>query len=59
MQSDEINGTNNKKGDVVINKKHKIKPIEDLFADPDFDPTIIESSDEEDMDFNETVIKQL
>lgn len=58
MHSDAVNGKNNKKGDVIINKKHKIKPMEDLFSDPDFDPTIIESSEDEEMEVNGTIIEK-
>ncbi|KAJ8950508.1 hypothetical protein NQ318_015252 [Aromia moschata] len=51
VKTESISGINNTKGDVIINSKCKIKPVEDLFSDPDFDPTMIESSDEDIMYF--------
>ncbi|KAJ8916725.1 hypothetical protein NQ315_013929 [Exocentrus adspersus] len=47
MQSDCVSGSNNMKGDVIINKRRKMKPMEDLFCNPDFDPTIIEDDNRE------------
>nr|XP_023023286.1 protein nessun dorma [Leptinotarsa decemlineata] len=44
----DVTGTNNAKGDVMILKKQQLKPVEDLFANPDLDPTIIESDSDED-----------
>ncbi|KAJ8979370.1 hypothetical protein NQ317_002959 [Molorchus minor] len=55
VKIDSIDGNNNSKGDVVINKKCAVKPVENLFSDPEFDPTVIESSDE-DMDGDETLV---
>nr|CAH7720912.1 unnamed protein product [Callosobruchus chinensis] len=50
----QLTGSSNNKGDALVNTRAKLKPVEDLFSNPDFDPTIIESS--EDMDCNATVL---
>lgn len=54
---------NNQKGDVII-KKLNIKAMEDLFANPDLDPTILEFSDDDDMEtsqenLNSTVLENI
>ncbi|XP_050502908.1 protein nessun dorma [Diabrotica virgifera virgifera] len=43
----EVEGSNNTRGDVAILQRPKLKPVKDLFANPDNDPTIIESDTEE------------
>ncbi|KAG5900727.1 hypothetical protein JTB14_038245 [Gonioctena quinquepunctata] len=48
-----VTGTNNARGDVMILQKQNLKSVEDLFSNPDLDPTIIES-DESDQ---ETVLE--
>ncbi|VEN43394.1 unnamed protein product, partial [Callosobruchus maculatus] len=50
----QLTGSSNKKGDVLVNTRAKLKPVEDLFSNPDCDLTIIDSS--EDMDCNSTVL---
>ncbi|XP_057671655.1 protein nessun dorma [Diorhabda carinulata] len=47
VESSGVTGVNNGRGDVAILQKPKLKPVEDLFSNPDHDPTIIESDDEE------------
>ncbi|CAH1105684.1 unnamed protein product [Psylliodes chrysocephalus] len=41
-----VTGVNNGRGDVAILHQPELKPIENLFADPNNDPTIIESDDD-------------
>ncbi|EFA03585.1 protein nessun dorma [Tribolium castaneum] len=55
LQMEFISGDNNAKGDAVINQKSKLKPIENLFENPDSDPTICVDSDEE-MDTLQTTV---
>ncbi|CAH1118055.1 unnamed protein product [Phaedon cochleariae] len=49
MQLENIQGTNNMKGDAAIMRKEKLKPVEDLFSNPNLDPTIIDSDDNEEI----------
>lgn len=50
-------GSGNGYGNVAILQKSKLVPIDDLFSNPDLDPTVIESGDE-DMDCGKTVIER-
>lgn len=47
VESSGVTGVNNGRGDVAILQKPKLKPVEDLFSNPDHDPTLIEPDDEE------------
>ncbi|CAG9768336.1 unnamed protein product [Ceutorhynchus assimilis] len=61
--TDSLSGENNGKGNVAI-KKSKIKAMENLFENPDSDPTILQGSDDEmdtsqgsNNELNDTVIE--
>lgn len=49
-------GSGNIYGNVIIHQKSKLVPVENLFADPDLDPTLIDSNDEE-MDCEKNGVK--
>lgn len=52
-----MKGSNNGYGNVAIYQKSKLVPIDNLFSNPDLDPTLIDS-DDEDMDCGKTVIER-
>lgn len=42
-----MKGSKNGYGNAAIHRKPKLVPVEDLFCNPELDPTVIDSGDED------------